>query len=64
MTRRAVRDLRSTCSVPRRVFDVIADRDELYLEIKTDKKTVTIDWKDVVYQVEAARSQEMNNSHL
>ena len=57
MIRKPVRDLRSDQNIPPRVFDVIVDGDRVDLEVKVDKKKlVTIPWKDVVYQVEAAKN--------
>ena len=57
MIRKPVRDLRSDKNIPPRVFDVIVDGERVELEVKVDKKKfVTIPWKDVVYQVEAAKN--------
>ncbi len=52
-----VRNLHSDKLIPPRVFDVIVDSENIDLEIKTDKNTFEkIPWKDVVYQVEAAKT--------
>jgi len=57
LIRKPIRDLHSDQLVPPRVFDVIVDGECVALEVKVDKKKfVTIPWKDVVYQVEAAKN--------
>lgn len=59
MIKRPIRNLHTDKSVPPRIFDVVVDGDSVNLEVKNDKKKiVSIPWSDVVFQVEAARSEE------
>lgn len=52
-----IRNLRSDKQVPPRFCDVVIENDKVFLEKKTEKnKYERILWKDVVYQVEAAKA--------
>ena len=55
MIERPVRDLHSSRRVQPMFCKVIVDGDRVTLESKgKDNRILTISWKDVVYQVEAA----------
>ena len=59
MIRRPIRNLHSNRQMPPRFCDVVIEGDKVYLEQKKDKDNyVKIPWEDVVYQVEAAKSEE------
>ena len=52
-----IRNLRSDKQVSPRFCDVVIENDKVFLEKKTEKnKYERILWKDVVYQVEAAKA--------
>lgn len=56
MTKRPIRDLHSSKSMPPRFCDVVIEGDRIYLEQKRDKNnTLKIYWEDLLYQVEAAK---------
>ncbi len=56
MTKRPIRDLHSDTRSQKRFCDVVIDGDEIYLEKKVGRNGYEIiAWKDVVYQVDAAK---------
>ena len=59
MTKTAIRNLHSDKPIPPRFCDVVIEDGKIFLEKKTDKKQFEkIPWKDVVYQVETAKSAQ------
>ncbi len=62
MIERPVRDLHSSRRVQPMFCKVIVDGDRVTLESKgKDNRILTISWKDVVYQVEAAIDEASAN---
>ena len=57
MVRKPILNLHSDKSSPPRFCDVEVDKGKTYLAIKKDKKIERILWEDVVYQVNAANSE-------
>ena len=58
MVKRPIRDLHSNKQIPPRFCDVIVEGDKVFLEKKSDRnKYEKIPWEDVVYQVEAAKTE-------
>ena len=57
--RRSIRNLRSDKPTPPRFCDVIIENGEIYLETKNKNKYERILWKDVVHQVELAKSENL-----
>ena len=56
MIKQPIRNLRSAKNVPTRFCDVVVDGKQIYLEYKTDKKTLErIPWEDVVYPVDSVK---------
>ena len=59
MVKRAVRDLRSKNSPPPKGFSVIVDGDDITIELKPIRqKLMTLDWKDVLMQINMAVEEE------
>ncbi len=52
--RRPIRNLSSNSKCPPRLFDLIIEKDERYLEVRYKDRTECIPWDDVVNQVDAA----------
>lgn len=61
MVKRPIRDLHSNKPIPPRFCDVIVEGDKIFLEKKSDRnKYEKIPWEDVVYQVEAAKTENQH----
>ena len=57
MVRKPILNLHSDKPNPPRFCDVEVDKGQTYLAIKKDKKIERILWEDVIYQVNAAKSE-------
>ena len=57
MIKKPIFNLHSDKPSPPRFCDVVVDKGNTYLAIKKDKKIERILWEDVVYQVNAANSE-------
>lgn len=52
MVKGSVREIGTKSKYPKRLFDVIVEDKNVYIELKIKDNIVRVPWQDVVYQVE------------
>lgn len=61
--RSPILNLHSTKNPKPRVLDVIVENGKVLLEVKKDKNNIeTLEWDDLVYQVNVAKDMSLNES--